>query len=338
MSVTPTLGNQRLARARGGPVRTIVLWIIVVIAVAFVGAGGYMVIERWGFLDALYMSVVTLTTTGFREVHPLSPAGQIWTMILSIAAVGLIFGTVGLVAERIISEVASGRKGQRLMQDTINALSGHYVVCGYGRVGSRVARDLRNGGHEVVVLDVREDSLGRAETDGYLVVHGDGTSDAILHKAGVERARGLISCIDSDANNVYVTLSARAINPDLFIVGRAGDEAVVQKLLIAGANRAISPYTMAGRNIANMALRPRVVEFLDAAMSTRDLAFTLEELTVGQELAGKTIADLRKAGVFTLAVVREDKSYEPNPSDERVLKLDEHLIVSGSSEAVSLLE
>jgi voltage-gated potassium channel len=315
----------------------IIMWVVVVAGISVVGALGYIVLEGWNLLDALYMAVITLTTTGFREVHTLSPAGQVWTMVLSVAAIGIIFGTVGIVAEQTVGDAWTGRRGQRLMQLLVDSLSGHYIICGYGRVGSLVARDLTSAGHDVVVLDIGEESLSRAEADGYPVIHGDGTSDAVLLRAGIARARGLVSCIDSDASNVYVTLSARTLNPHLFIVGRAGDEGVVQKLRIAGADRAISPYTMAGTTIANMALRPRVLEFIDAALSRGDLAFTLEEVTVDAALEGQTIADLRARKVFTLAISPTDGTYEPNPPDSRVLARDEHLIVSGSSQAVAAL-
>lgn len=319
------------------PLWMIALWIVSVALISLLGALGYMILQGWNLLDALYMAVITLTTTGFREVHPLTPAGQVWTMFLSVVAIGIIFGTVGIVAEQTVGEVWTGRRGQRLMQRLVDSLSGHFIICGYGRVGSLVARDLTAGGLDVVVLDIGEDSLARAEADGYPVIHGDGTSDAVLLRAGIKRARGLVTCIDSDASNVYVTLSAKTLNPDLFIVARAGDEGVVQKLRIAGADRAISPYTMAGTTIANMALRPRVLEFIDAALSRGDLAFTLEEVTVDDDLVGLTIADLRARKVFTLAISTRDGSYEPNPPDSRVLRLDEHLIVSGSSKAVAAL-
>ena len=319
------------------PVSMILMWILVVAGVSLLGAMGYMVLQGWSLLDALYMAVITLTTTGFREVHTLTPAGQVWTMILSVVAIGIIFGTVGFVAEQTVGEVWTGRRGQRLMQRLVDSLTGHYIICGYGRVGSLVARDLTAAGLDVVVLDIGEESLARAENDGYPVIHGDGTSDAVLVRAGIKKARGLVSCIDSDASNVYVTLSARTLNPDLFIVGRAGDEGVVQKLRIAGANRAISPYTMAGTTIANMALRPRVLEFIDAALSRGDLAFTLEEVTVDDDLIGSTVADLRARKVFTLAISSSNGSYEANPPDDRVLRRDEHLIVSGSSAAVTAL-
>lgn len=200
------------------PLSMILTWVVVVAGISAIGAVGYMVLEGWDLLDSLYMAVITLTTTGFREVHALSPAGQVWTMILSVIAIGIIFGTVGMVAEQTVGDAWTGRRGQRLMQRLVDSLSGHYIICGYGRVGSLVARDLTAAGHDVVVLDIGEDSLSRAEADGYPVVHGDGTSDAVLLRAGITKARGLVSCIDSDASNVYVTLSARTLNPDLFIV------------------------------------------------------------------------------------------------------------------------
>ena len=202
-------------------------------------------------------------------------------MILSVAAVGIIFGTVGLVAEAILAEVASGRREAKRMEQAVAELRDHFIVCGYGRVGSMVARELVHGGQRVVVVDIRPESLDTALADGHLVVAGDGTSDAVLLRAGVERARGLVTSIDSDANNVYVTLSARALNPGLFIVGRASADGAEAKVLQAGANRVVSPYPMAGRRIAELAIRPRVVEFIDAALSHGELAFSMEEVEVG---------------------------------------------------------
>lgn len=310
------------------------IWIAAVLAVAGVGTAGYVVLEGWNVSDALYMAVMTLTTVGFREVHELDTVGRAWTMILSVAAVGIIFGTVGIVAEGLLAEVASGRREAKRMEQAVEELRDHFIICGYGRVGSMVARELVHGGQRVVVVDVRPESLDTAQADGHLVVAGDGTSDAVLRQAGVERARGLVTCIDSDANNVYVTLSARALNPSLFIVGRASADGAAAKVLQAGANRVVSPYSMAGRRIAELALRPRVVEFIDAAMSHGELAFSMEEVEVGVggSLGGRTVGALRTEGIFTLAIVRGPGAYDPNPADERVLAVGETLIVSGSAE------
>ncbi len=331
----------RLLRPQNRTTRTIVAWVAAVILVGLTGAAGYVVIEGWSFFDALYMSVITLTTTGFREVHELSRAGEAWTMVLSISAIGIIFGTVGVVAQNIITEVASGARRERRMAKAIAGMRDHFIVCGYGRVGSLVAGELTGDDADVVVIDIREESLQRAEDDGYPVVHGDGTSDDVLLRAGVERARGLVTCIDSDAHNVYVTLTARALNPKLFIVGRAGAQSVIDKLMQAGADRAVSPYVMAGRRIANLALKPLVVEYIEAALSRQggDVAFSMEEVQVrpGGPLVGRTVGDLRRGGVLTLSVI-SGAGQEPNPADGRVLAVGEFLIVSGASDKLRALE
>ena len=184
------------------------------------------------------------------------------------------------------------------MSDKIAALRDHYILCGYGRVGSTVARELLHGGQRVVVIDVEQASLDRARHDGHLVVEGDATEDATLRLAGIQYARGLITTIDSDALNVYVTLSARALNPWIFLVGRANAAGSEAKVLQAGADRVVSPYTMAGRRIAELALRPRVADFIDAALSHGQLAFSMEELEVRPSgpIEGRTVADLRRRG------------------------------------------
>ncbi|HSK32170.1 MAG TPA: potassium channel family protein, partial [Propionicimonas sp.] len=194
---------------------------LAVCALALVGALGYVLIEGWSFPDALYMAVTTMTTVGFREVHEMGWGGRTWTMLMALSAIGLIFGTVGVVAENVMADVASGRRKAKRMTRSIDQLTGHFVVCGYGRVGAMVAHELVEDGNSVVVIDIKEDSLERAENDGYLVIHGDGATEEVLRAAGVQRAKGLVSAIDSDAQNVYVTLTARSLNPDLFIVGRA---------------------------------------------------------------------------------------------------------------------
>lgn len=317
--------------------RSVLLWLLVVAAASLVGTAGYMILEGWAFFDALYMSVITLATVGYREVHPMDRPGEIWTMVMSMAAVALIFGTVGIAADSILAEVSSGKREVRRMEKRVDALRGHFIVCGYGRVGSLVARELRDDGRDVVVLDIDPASLTRAVEENFLVVPGDGTSDAVLIKAGVQRAHGLVAVIDSDANNVYVVISARSLNPDLFIIGRASNAAVMKKVLQAGADRTISPYEMAGRRAVQLALMPGVVDFIDAALSRGDLSFGMEEIVVDDRLAGLTIGQLRARGLFTLAIRHDPGQYLPNPADERVLERGETLIVSGATVAFRTL-
>jgi voltage-gated potassium channel len=208
------------------------------------------------------------------------------------------------------------------------------ILCGYGRVGSTVARELDHVHEQFVVVDINAESLAAAQADGHLVVMGDATADGVLRQAGVERARGLITTIDSDANNVYVTLSARSLNPRLFVVARANQEGSEAKLIQAGANRVVSPYTRAGRQIAELAVRPGVADFIDFALSHGEPEFSIEAVVVraGGPLDGQTVEALRRRGIFSLAVVRGDRDYEPNPADDRILRTGENLIVSGSAD------
>jgi voltage-gated potassium channel len=320
--------------------RHVRIWLGVVLATIVVGTIGYIVLFGWDLADSIYMTVITMTTVGFREVRELVHLPErIWTMLLSIAGVGIIYGSIGIVAEAVIAEATSERREARRMAEAVAELRNHYILCGYGRVGSTVARELVHAGQKLVVIDILADSLERAAHDGHLVVQGDATSDDTLRLAGIDRARGLVTTIDTDANNVYVTLSARALADRLFIVGRANAEGAEAKLHQAGANRVVSPYTMAGRRMAELAVRPRVADFIDAALSHGELRFTMEEIEVaaGGSLDGMTVGELRDRGVFTLAIVASGENYEPNPPPDRVLVAGESLVVSGASEPLKAL-
>ncbi|MEO8208353.1 MAG: potassium channel protein [Chloroflexota bacterium] len=315
------------------------IWAAVVLGAIVIGSLGYVVLVGWSFEDGLYMTVTTMTTVGYNEVRPLDTVGRIWTMIVSIGGVVVIFGSIGIMAESVLSEVASGRREQRRMRDAVGALNGHFILCGYGRVGATVAREFEHASIPFVIVDINPASLETALTDGYLVVEGDATRDEVLHQAGIERARGLITTIDSDANNVYVTLSARAINPELFIVARANYVGAESKVLQAGANRVVSPYTRAGRQIAELATRPRVADFIDYALSHGQLAFSMEEVEVAADgpLVGRTVGSLVEDGIHLMAVVRGPSDYEPNPPLDRVLVVGDGLIVSGASDTLRRL-
>lgn len=314
-------------------------WIVIVIAVFAIGTAGYMVLGGWSLSDAFYMASITITTVGFKEVRELDEPLRLWTTVLAISGVALIFGTVGIIVEELVLEATSGRREARRVMDRIAELHDHYVLCGYGRVGSTVAQELEHEGHRTVVVDGNEVSLEHARRDGHLVVTGDATDDATLMAAGVDRARGLIATMDSDANNVYVILSARALNPALFIVGRASSADALAKMQRAGADRVVSPYTMAGRRLAELASRPRVVDFLDQALSHGHLAFSIEELVVepGSLLFERDVAALRHDGIFLLAIVRGENDYEANPPDARVLGAGEVVIVSGTAPVLARL-
>jgi voltage-gated potassium channel len=315
------------------------IWISAALLAIIFGTLGYVALEGWSIEDGLYMTVITMTTVGYREVRELDAIGRLWTMGMAISGVVILFGSIGIVAEAILSEAVSGRRERQRMMDAVGALRDHYILCGYGRVGTTVARELAHAGVPFVVIDVNGPSLETATRDGFLVVEGDATRDEVLRLAGIDRARGLITTVDTDANNVYVTLSARAINPDLFIVARANQDGAEAKVLQAGANRVVSPYTRAGRQIAELATRPRVADFIDYALSHGDLAFSMEEVEVaeGGPLAGRTIGSLVTDGIHPLAIVRGQGTYEPNPPAERILAAGDGLIVSGTSETLKRL-
>ena len=315
------------------------IWLAIVLAAVVVGTTGFMLLEGWSLSDSVYMTVITLTTVGFKEVRELDDTGRLWTMLTAIVGVGIIFGSIGLVAESVLSEVASGRRERRRMAESVAALKGHFILCGYGRVGATVARELGHSGVPFVVVDLRADSVANAARDGYLVVEGDASEDKVLHEAGIERARGLITTVDTDAANVFVTLSARAINPGLFIVARANAEGAEAKLAQAGADRVVSPYSRAGRQIAELASRPRVADFIDLALSHGELSFSLEEVEVAADgpLDGRTVGSLTAEGIHPLAIVHGPQQYEPNPPPDRALKAGESLIVSGTAETLRTL-
>jgi voltage-gated potassium channel len=317
--------------------RPILIWAALVIAAASIGTGGYVILFGWTLSDAFYMTMITLTTVGFREVAEVTEGARLWTILIAMSGVGLIFGFVGLVAEAVVASATSGRREQRRMTDAIERLEGHWIVCGYGRVGSAVARELAAEDQAVVVIDPDGDSREQARRDRMLVVEdpglGDATDDAALRAAGIDRARGLVATTDSDGQNVYVILSARTLNQGLFIVGRASTDAAVEKLSRAGADRVVSPYQMAGRRLAALALRPRVVDFLDAAVGG-GVSFALEEVEVGEDgpLAGRSVGDLEEREVRVLAIVRDGREQEPNPASDRKLEAGDILIVVGPSE------
>lgn len=324
--------DRALSAFRGHHVRT---WLAIVATTVVVGTAGYLALG-WSIGDAIYMTGITLTTVGYKEVQELDAIGRTWTLFVAVAGVAIIFGSVGIVAEAVLSDVVSGRGEAKRMTQSVDVLRGHFILAGYGRVGATVARELDHAGQRFVVVDINPESLARARDDGHLVVMGDATNDEILRAAGIDRARGLITTIDTDANNVYVTLSARALNPALFIVARANQEGSEAKLVQAGADRIVSPYTRAGRQIAELAVRPRVADFIDFALSHGELAFSIEEIEVaaGGPVEGRTVAQLRGDGIFAMAVIRGERDYEPNLTDDRVLIAGENLIVSGSAETL----
>lgn len=288
-----------------------------------VGTAGYMLIEGWSLNDAFYMVAMTVTTVGFGEVRPLSTAGRLFTVGLIFAGVVLVWYTMSLLIVTIVESSFRQRWGRRRMDQRIRRTAGHIIVCGYGRVGRQAVEELRRDRRSVVVVDSNEAALAEAAQDGLPVIHGDATEDETLHHAGIARAAGLISTVATDAGNVFITLSARALRPDLVIVARADQDDAVPKLRRAGANQVVSPYAMGGRQMAQLAVRPSTVNFVESLLRRADdnaeSELLLEDIRVaeGAAVVDRTVADLRTdhGGVMVLAVQRDGRSLLPPPVD-----------------------
>lgn len=288
------------------PWRRLVWPAALLVGIALYGVAGYMLLEGWPFLDAVYMVVLILSSVGFREVRPLDTTGQVFTISLMVLGVTLLLVTVALVAQAVAEGGLGARGRRRRMQRAIDRMSGHFIVCGYGRVGRTVARELEGEGAPFVVVDRDEDLEDELNRDGVVNLIGDASSDDVLRQAGIDRAKGLVSTLDSDANNVFVTIVARALNPDFYIVARASEPTSADRMYKAGADRVVSPYVSSGRHMALLALRPRVVDYMDVT-SDEGPGLRLEEVVVEARsaLEGRLLSEVAGDAV-PLVVKRAD--------------------------------
>jgi len=308
-----------------------------------IGTGGYFLLEpEWSLLDAVYMSVITVTTVGFKEARPLDDTGRIFTLMLVLFGVGAFTYAATSVANYLIAGDLGGLLERRRMQDRVKKLSGHFIICGYGRMGEQVASELDREKNPLVVIESDQAAIEQATDADRAVVEGDACDDDVLRRAGVERARALIAVLDSDATNLMVTLSARAINPDLFIVARANTQLTQKKLTAAGADRVLWPYGLGGRRIAQMALRPNVVEFLEVVMHDEELELQLEEMKIAIEsrLDGTAIgasAVREKTGANVVAIRRRTGKMLVAPTAETPLEAGDILVALGTREQLNQL-
>lgn len=318
--------------------------VLLLVSIITFGVAGLMIIEGWPFLDALYMTVITMSTVGYREVHPLSTAGTVFVITLIVLGVGSFLYIISSIAEYIVAGHLIGALGRRKMKKEIDSLKDHYIVCGFGRVGQQVAAELKREGVPFVIIDNNEDSIERCAAEGYLHIQGDASNDEVLKEAGIERIKGLITATDSDADNVYVTLSAKNLRSDIFVVARANTEGSESKLLKAGADRVISPYSIGGRRLASLLLRPTVVEFLDVVMHSTEIELIMEEVAVHKKspFVGASMADARNrcmTGANILAIKKKGESRMiANPSPDIIIEAGDRLVVFGTREQLKELE
>ncbi|MCF8107854.1 MAG: potassium channel protein [Desulfohalobiaceae bacterium] len=295
----------------------------------------YMALEGWSFLDSFYQVMITMSTVGFGEVHDMSDIAKVHTSILIFLGVGGFAYLLGSFTEAVMGGRIQMFWGRKKMEKKINSLSDHFIVCGYGRIGCVVARELIREKFETVVIENDAGLLEKMEEQHSLFVEGDATSDVILQQAGVTRAKAIITTLNTDAKNVYVTLASKQLNPDITVIARAESEDSVQKLEYAGANKVLTPYLFGGLRMAQMVLRPSVINFLEMAMHGENLALQMEELalTPQSSLPGKNLieSELRpKYNLIIIAIKKQDGGMIYNPKAEVELDVGDTLIVVGT--------
>lgn len=302
------------------------------------GTAGYMLLMGWSLLDAMYMTTITLTTVGFREVGTLNSAGRIFTIALIGGGIITIAYTVHVLVEYVVPENIMYGIGRRRMRKRLARLKGHIIICGYGKIGQHVVDEFRGSGRNCVVID--RDAPEEHSTDDMIFVKGDATDEEMLKEAGLERAGCLVAAVGTDADNLFITMTARIANPDMKIVSRATDARVRTRLQRAGADSVVLPYEIGGRRIAAMVLKPSVCEFLDMTVTTGGEEMRIEEVDVPQA-SGLTGCDMlsadirRRTGAVILAVKRSGGQMISNPGTDLVIQAGDKLLALGMSEQIN---
>jgi voltage-gated potassium channel len=308
-----------------------------------IGTIGYMMIEGWSIIDSFYMAVITITTVGFGEVRPLSGSGRLFTVILIFSGVSIVAYGFSTILEYILTVNVGATLRRRRMGREIDKLQNHVIVCGYGRVGKSAVASLKNSRKSIVVIDKDPELAKSAFSAGVAVIEGDSTNDEVLIQAGIERAWGIMVCTGDDSLNLFVVLSARALNANLYIVVRTIDADNERKMRRAGANRVVSPYQIGGQHMANIIVRPHVTDFFDVVTLDGGIELWVEELRIepDSEIANKTVGDAdirRRTGVTLIALLRQLGGAAVSPDADTLLTVGDELIVIGTREQLTVLE
>lgn len=315
--------------------------LLLIAGLIFLGTIGYVMVEGWSAFDSLYMTIITITTVGYGEVHPLSNSGRVFTLFLIVGGVGTILYALNNAARILIEGELQDMVGRRKVEKKIKGLKDHYIVCGYGRMGKVICKELHEQESQFVVIE--KEHIDTDSADSILFISGDATRDEVLREAGIERATGLISVLPTDAENLYVVLSARVLNPELNIVARAGEEGSEQKLLRAGADRVVSPYHIGGLRIAHSVLKPAVVDFIEFATRSGNIDLRMEEVYVreGSRITGMTLDECgigRELGIIIVAIKESGGEMRFNPTFKTTIKAEDILIALGERAKLKVLE
>lgn len=316
------------------PPEKIIRGLIILVAVLLVGTVGYMLIEGWTPLDALYMTVITITTVGYREVGTVSETGRIFTIFIIFFGMGIIAYILGSVAQAMVDFQVRSIIGRKRLGQKIRSVKDHYVICGFGRLGKIICRELKANNISMIVVDNSPDTKQFLENEEIPYIIDDATSEDVLAEAGIVRAKGLVAVVASDADNLFITISARGLNPRLFILARADEEHTEKKLLRAGANRVVMPYLIGGHKMADSIIRPAVTDFLEFTVHNKEIGLQMGELTVNEKsrLNGKTLVESgirQEMDVIIVAVRKKEGEMKFNPSSQTKIEAGDTLIALG---------
>ncbi|MBX7143726.1 MAG: potassium channel protein [Oligoflexia bacterium] len=338
------LGPVKLQRLRSSEARELFLSLAAIILLVLVGTVGYSAIEGWNWFDSLYMTVITVATIGYGETHPLSALGRGFTIVLILLGVGVASVVLSSLTRFIIQRQIIWLFDRKTMQDAIDKLTGHTIFCGYGRLARMALQSLHGSNrHQIVLIDSDEERASTAAEDDIFVVKGDATNEEALLAAGIKRAQRLVTLLPKDADNLYVVLTAKELNPNIDIMSRAADEKGEKRLTRAGAARIISPYRVSGQKIADGILRPYVTDFLELAGSAGRTDLAIEEIRIpdNSPLTGHTLeeAQLRqRANIMVAAIIKKDGQMVFNPNKETMLESGSTLIGFGHKSDFAKLE
>lgn len=323
--------------------KNLIISMLLVVATIILGTAGYMVIEKWDMLDALYMTVITLSTVGYGEVHPVSEIGKVYTMFLVFFGVGFALFVAGAVVQFMVEGQLRAVLGRKRLDNKIKRLKDHYIICGYGRIGRVLCKKLRRKPLGLVIIENDPEMIPVMENDGVLYISGDASSEHILRKAGIDRAKGLVSVLATDMDNVFLVLTARQLNRELFIFARAGLEESKAKLRAAGADEVESPYVTGATNMAHRILRPTVTSFLDLAFAHKRTDIQMEEIPVSpaspmNNVMLKDSGIRQKYNLIIIAIKKPDGNMLFNPSFESIIQGGDTVIAVGENENLQALE
>ena len=325
------------------PARRFLFVSIAILSTLLIGTIGFTVISGYSPFDAFYMTLTTMTTVGYGEIHPLDRAGRIFNSFLIIFGVSTILVGIGAMTQTIIELELGDAFGKRRQKRMIDKLENHFIVCGFGRVGRGAALELRHAGVPFLVVDVRPERAEAAIAEGMLAVAADSTRDETLRQSGVERARGLVAALSTDADNLFVLLSAKGLNPRIYVAARAAEESAEEKMKRAGADAVFAPYSITGHRLAQSLLRPHVVQFLDFTTKDIGMNVSIEQVRVSEksEAVSRTIKELdlsRVLGVIVMAIRKSDGAMLFNPPADTPVGGGDFLIVMGQQENLRALE